>query len=94
MVRVLIDRHVSEGMVEDYRRCLREMRLQAVHKEGYISGESLRDAADAHHFVVISTWRSRAAWDAWAGSEARRGVMLRIAPMLEEPERVTVLEPV
>ncbi len=94
MVRVLIERRISEGMVESYNLALREMRLQAVQKEGYISGETLRNTRNAHHYVVISTWNSRHDWQAWADSEARRQVMAKIAPMLEESEKVTVLEPV
>lgn len=94
MVRVLIERRVSEGMLENFNLALREMRLQAVHKPGYISGESLRNAEDPHHFVVLSTWNSLDDWKAWAVSDARRLVMLKIGPMLQEAEKITVLEPV
>lgn len=94
MVRVLIERRVSSAMLEAYGSALREMRLQAVQKPGYISGESLRDVQRPGHFVVISTWNGRGDWEAWAGSESRRRVMARIGPMLEEPEKITVLEPV
>ncbi len=94
MVRVLIERRVSEGMLENFNLALREMRLQAVYKPGYISGESLRNAEDAHHFIVLSTWNTLDDWKAWAVSDARRQVMLKIGPMLEEPEKITVLEPI
>ncbi|GAB4264529.1 MAG: hypothetical protein Kow0092_16260 [Deferrisomatales bacterium] len=94
MVRVLIERRISEGMVEAYNLALREMRLQAVQKAGYISGESLRDVTDPFHYVVISTWNAASDWNAWFQSEARRTVLAKIAPMLQEPERITVLEPV
>ena len=93
MVRVLIERRVSEGMVESFYQTLREMRREAIHTPGYISGESLRNARDHHHFAVLSTWNSIQAWEAWSRSEARHEVMLRIAPMLEESERITVFEP-
>ena len=94
MVRVLIERHIVGGMVEEFRVALRNVRLQATHREGYISGESLHDAADPHHYFVISTWNSAAAWEAWQKTGARLQVMAVIGPMLEEPEKVTVLEPV
>jgi quinol monooxygenase YgiN len=72
---------------------MREMRRDAVQSAGYISGETLRDADDPHHVVVVSTWTSRPGWDAWAVSEARARARAEIAPLLAEPERVTILEP-
>lgn len=94
MVRVLIERHIAEGMVEEFQLALRNMRLHAAPREGYISGESLHAAADPHHFYVISTWNSAAAWGTWQNSDARLKVMAVIGPMLEEPEKITVLKPV
>ena len=94
MVRVLIERHIAEGMVEEFRLALRTMRGQATPREGYISGESLHDAADPHHYYVISTWNSPAAWGAWQNSDTRRGQMALIGPMLDEPEKITILFPV
>lgn len=94
MVRVLIERRIAEGMTGDFHQALRRMRLEAVQKPGYLSGESWRDARNPNHYVVISTWTSRDDWEAWAVSEARRKTMAVIGPMLDEPEKVTVLEPV
>ncbi len=94
MVRVMIERRVAEGMVEAYQRSVREMRHEALRHEGYISGETLREVADPRHYVIISTWSDPVAWERWAASEARQRVMRRIAPLLEEPEKVTVFEPV
>ena len=94
MVRVLIERRIAEGMVEDFRRALRNMRLRATPREGYISGESLQAAGDPHRYFVISTWDSPAGWQAWQKSDARRELMVVVGPMLEEPEKITVLEPV
>ena len=92
MVRVLIERRVSQGMLGDFHQALRKMRLEALHRSGYISGESWRNAKNPNHFVVISSWISRDDWEAWASSEERRKVMALIGPMLDEPEKVTVLE--
>lgn len=92
MVRVLIERRVSAAMLGEFHQSLRRMRLEALQKTGYISGESWRNVKNPHHLVVISTWASRDDWEQWANSEERRKVMAVIGPMLEEPERVTVLE--
>jgi heme-degrading monooxygenase HmoA len=73
---------------------LHEVRREAVHAEGYISGETLRDAADPHHYVIISTWRSRLDWERWAASTDRIKAMERMRPLLSDDERIGVLEPV
>jgi quinol monooxygenase YgiN len=93
MIRVLIERSISTGKENAFNALMREMRRDAVHAAGYISGETLRDVADPQHFVVISTWRAAPDWDAWAGSAVRAAVRERIRPMLVGEERVTVLEP-
>jgi heme-degrading monooxygenase HmoA len=93
MVRVLIERRVADGMLGDFYQALHRMRLEALPKRGYISGESWRDARDPHHLVVISSWVSRGDWETWSSSEERRSVMATIGPMLHEPEKVTILEP-
>ena len=93
MVRVLIERWLLPSVEEEVVAALREMRRDAVHAPGYISGETLRDMADPTHYVIVSTWRSRADWDRWAECEARQRVRSRIAPLLAKPERVAILEP-
>jgi quinol monooxygenase YgiN len=94
MIRILIERRLAPGAEDRLRRAMRELRQQAMDREGYISGETHRDAADPNHYIILSTWRSRDDWETWARSKARRTVEAHIAPMLAEPERVTVLEPV
>ena len=93
MVRVLIERWLLSGTDEQIVAALREMRRDAVHAAGYISGETLRDVSDPAHYVIVSTWRTRADWDEWAKCEARQRVRSRIAPLLAKPERIAVLEP-
>jgi heme-degrading monooxygenase HmoA len=93
MVRVLIERWLLPGVERELVAALRQMRRDAIHARGYISGETLRDVTDPAHYVIISTWSSRADWNGWAECEARQQVRSRIAPMLAKPERVAVLEP-
>lgn len=92
MIRVLLERHLVEGMEETFRQVQRDVRQSAVGFPGYVSGESLKNQDDDRHYVVVSTWRSRADWDAWAHSEARGQAQAQMSPLLEEPERVTVFE--
>lgn len=92
MIRVLIERYFASGMEEELRDAEREVRKEATHNPGYISGETLIDLTDSRHNLVISTWRSQAEWEAWHESEERRASMARIDSMLEMPEQVKVFE--
>jgi quinol monooxygenase YgiN len=93
MIRLLIERRLAEGSEERLRNAMRDLRREALHVPGYVSGETHRDLDDPRHFVVIATWRSREAWEAWSRSDKRRAIEDQIRPLLEEPEKVTVLEP-
>lgn len=93
MIRVLIERVFAEGMDEELRKAEMDARQQAMRIPGYISGETLRDVDDPQRNVVISTWRSIEDWEAWKSSEARNSVLQSLKPMLVEPERITVLQP-
>lgn len=94
MIRVLIERRLAEGVEEDLQRAMREMRREAIHVPGYLSGETLRSIADPNRYVIISSWRSKQEWEAWSRSETRKRIEARIAPLLAEPERLMVFEPV
>ena len=93
MVRVLIERWLKEGSEHAFNKTIRELLREAVPASGYISGETLRDAMNPQHFIVISSWNSRKDWDMWAVSEVRGTVRKRIEPMLAAAERITILEP-
>lgn len=93
MIRVLIERHIDESKEDELRQVLLDARQEALRIPGYISGESLHDASERSHHVVISTWRSRQDWDVWMESEGRMKIQNRLDPLLLEPEKITVLEP-
>jgi heme-degrading monooxygenase HmoA len=93
MVRILIERRIREGAGAEYERGQRELRFEALRDHGYITGETWRDLDDPHHYVVISTWRTRHEWEGWADSQARRRVLDRLAPLVVS-ERVVFFEPV
>lgn len=94
MIRVLIERTLAAGAEEQLQEAMRQIRREAIHRPGYLSGETLRDVSNPRHYVILSTWRSREEWEAWKSSETRRAVEDKIAPMLEGPERITIFEPV
>jgi len=92
MIRVVIERRLKEGAEEKLQAYMRELRREAIHRPGYVSGETLRDVGDEKHFVILSTWRSEAEWRNWASSQQRRDIEETIGALLAEPEKVTVFE--
>ena len=93
MIRVLIERRIDPKMEVPYQKLMREIRGAALHMPGFISGETLQDSSDPHHYFLISTWRTRGGWDKWAVTPERLALRTELAPMLTEPERLTILEP-
>ena len=92
MIRVVIERKLAQDREETIQRTMRDLRREAIHQPGYVSGETLRDTANPHHFVILSTWRTREDWETWANSVRRREIEDQIGQMLAEPERITVCE--
>jgi heme-degrading monooxygenase HmoA len=93
MIRVLIERRLKEGVEENLQRVMRELRREAIHCPGYVSGETLRHVSDPSRYVIISTWRSRVDWETWMKSETRQKIEKQIGPFLIGTEAITVLEP-
>jgi heme-degrading monooxygenase HmoA len=92
MIRVVIERTLSREGDEEIQRAMRDLRREAIQQPGYVSGETLRDTANPHHFVILSTWRSPEEWEAWASSGRRREVEGRIREISVEPARITICE--
>ncbi len=93
MIRVILERRVADDMEGLLQEVLRDIRQEAIHFPGYISGETWRDATNPHHHIVISTWHSKTDWDAWMASDGRARHHVKVDPLLDEPEKITVLEP-
>ena len=94
MIRVIIERWLAEGGETGLERTMRDLRREAIHMPGYVMGESLRDVADPQHFVILSTWRTREEWEAWAASGMRQEIEDQIRLLLTEPEKIIVCAPV
>lgn len=92
MIRVLIERHIAETLESAYEECSRSVLQQAVSAPGFISGETLYDAADPNHRLTLSNWRSAAEWDRWFHSDTRKELMTAILPMMDRDEKITILE--
>ncbi len=91
MIKVIIERVVAEGLEVPYEKAIGELLTVMTRAKGYISGESLVDAMQPNHYVVLARWSDQASWDEWFLSEDRKQVLTAIAPFLQTDEKYTVL---
>lgn len=92
MIKVMIERIIIPGLEPDYENFSRSILQQALHADGFISGESLKDAEHPNHRFIFTLWRDHSAWQRWNRSPERNEISGTIAAMLAEPEKITVLE--
>jgi heme-degrading monooxygenase HmoA len=92
MIKVIIERTIALGLEPNYKDAVRDTLKAVLEAPGYISSESLSDVNKKNHKVIITNWSSLAAWDVWHSSAERKLAISTIAPLLEEPERITIFE--
>jgi len=78
IVRVLMTRKMTKqlkgmnhALLPKLSELLIELRSMANSQPGYISGETLRNVNNRNEYLVISTWKSREAWNNWFANEKR-----------------------
>lgn len=92
MIRVLIERHIAESLEAAYEERSRTILQSAVAAPGFVSGETLVDARDPNHRITLANWRSEADWDRWYQSLERRQLLNDVKPMLDQDEKITILQ--
>ncbi|PCI51305.1 MAG: antibiotic biosynthesis monooxygenase [Moraxellaceae bacterium] len=92
MIKVIIERFVAESLETTYLNYMQETMQELAKFPGYVKGYSLQDKHDPCHFIVTSDWKAEYYWDKWLHSNERRSVIDRIQPLLENPEKHTILE--
>ncbi len=92
MIRVLIERHIANGMEHYYDSTIKRVVGRVVAAHGCISGESLKDSNNPGRRIVMSKWETLADWETWLASSQRRDVLREIAPLMNGAERITLLE--
>ena len=90
MVKVIVQRRVKK--LEDVWSLLRQLRIEAIHHPGYISGETLQQKEDPTTVITISSWTSMDSWNSWEKSQKRMDMYQKIEPFLLEKPKVTVYE--
>ncbi len=92
MIKVMIERQVGLDMIDHYQKASKAILRQALQAPGFISGESLKDANDENHRMIIVSYQDYSHWNHWYNSEARRESMNELRPMLEGEEKITIFQ--
>ncbi|WP_319237520.1 antibiotic biosynthesis monooxygenase family protein [uncultured Propionivibrio sp.] len=85
MFKVILKRTVPASKEKELLALITQLRVGASGQEGYISGETLHNAAKPEEYVVISIWDSGKSWRKWLESEARIAVQTQIDELLGTP---------
>lgn len=83
-VKILLERKFKEAPKVEQIEAINELRLRAMRKKRYISGETLVDLKDNRRIVVISVWANIEEWEDWFNSEERRKLEAKLDKYLEE----------
>ena len=88
-IRVLMTRKIPQwttginvSILPKLSELLIELRNMANQQTGYISGETLRNMDDRNEYLVISTWKSREAWEGWLANKKRVEVESQVDALL------------
>ena len=81
-IRVLMKRPVSAGEKEVLRELTDKLRVLAMGQEGYISGETLMRIDQPGVSLIISKWKSLAAWERWFKMPERESVQRQIDELI------------
>ncbi len=90
LVKVIIKREVRKGKEKRFFSLLGNLRMNALHQKGYISGETLICAENTNKVVVISKWESLEDWSIWKTDIKRAEIDARLSEIQDNP---TIYEP-
>ena len=84
-VRVMIKRHIKEGKTAEVTAILNGLRATAIHRHGYISGETLVNHYNDRIIMVVSSWKTVEDWINWQENEERDAKEAHLRDFLMEP---------
>jgi len=83
-VKILIERKFMEDPSLEEIKTINDLRIGAMQRKEYISGETLVDLNDHRRIVVISVWANKAGWEAWENSDERRKLEAKLDKSLKQ----------
>jgi len=84
-VKVFIKRDMIAGKEEEFFLHLKNLRINAMNQEGYISGETLICVENANKVTVISLWETLEDWNNWKTNKKRIEIDALLNKLQENP---------
>jgi len=85
IAKIIIKRRFKAGKSRQILALLNELRSRAMHRAGYISGETLSKKGFPRNMIVIGTWQSLETWQSWRHSEEREKYEIMLELLQERP---------
>ena len=85
MIKVVLERTIRGSHVKEAVLLMRQMRVLAMQRPGYISGETLHAVDDPNHYLVISAWESLEYWQDWFNNPDRKKLQQEVDAYLGSP---------
>jgi len=83
-VKILIERKFKEEPSLEDTKIINQLRIGAMQRRGYISGETLVDLNDHRRIVVISAWANKAGWETWVNLDERQKLEANLDQKLKQ----------
>ncbi len=80
--------------VAEYEKRALHLHQLVLHVPGFVSSEAYFDVKNRNDRYVMVSFNSVHSWNRWHKSDARREASTEMMQMLEEPEKITILEAV
>lgn len=83
-IKILIERKFKEDLSLEEVKTINELRIRAMHRKGYFSGETLIDLKDHRRILVLSVWSNWDEWKEWENSDERRKLEAKLEKNLKQ----------
>lgn len=92
MVTVITRVVLQEGAEPEWDGAMRERLEAAQRRPGWIAGQLLMPFESLNERVIIGTWETRAAWEAWHQDESFRETRERLEGLEQAPSETSWYE--
>ena len=91
--KIMIERKFKNPISSEILQKIDDIRITALRQRGYIGGETVVNADDDRHVLVISSWSSVNDWKTWYETKEWKEYEKDIAPHLDGPVELKVYIP-
>ena len=92
MIRVLIERHIKDGHLDQYKDVIKHAKKSAGNVQGYVSGEMLSEAKNPHIVMVMAQWTDEQSWLSWEKSPVRLNIINALKDILVGNESIRIFQ--